>query len=347
MKSVQARIYPLENGQFQVSYQNPITRKRRRNKFDSEKDAKAFKDETLRQYLIGNLNHFSEMYVGHLIERHLAERPASRLMGRKNVFKSFCAEFNAFKLNELTNAALRHWLAKLQTERNYSDRTMNVIKTQLNHFFLFLVDEGLISQSPLSKIKFRRNPPPRRGRVVLSIDEVLGLLANAKAFSPSLLFPFLSCVAHTGARRSEIVKLNREDVDFETGLLQFRETKNGRERFVAISPGLREILRERLASHGHQPVFCDEEGKRLSNRKGLPNLINKFKAYFPMDKNGWGCHSLRHSFAYNFLKRGGEMYQLQAILGHRSIDVTVDLYGQLQAQDIKCPSPYEESFGEK
>ena len=35
------------------------------------------------------------------------------------------------------------------------------------------------------------------------------------------------------------------------------------------------------------------------------------------------------------------MYQLQAILGHRSIDVTVDLYGQLQAQDVDCPSPYE------
>lgn len=37
------------------------------------------------------------------------------------------------------------------------------------------------------------------------------------------------------------------------------------------------------------------------------------------------------------------MYQLQAILGHRSIDVTVDLYGQLEAQCVACPSPYEVS----
>ena len=67
----------------------------------------------------------------------------------------------------------------------------------------------------------------------------------------------------------------------------------------------------------------------------------KFKVYFPIENKDWGSHSLRHSFAYNFLKKGGNMYQLQAILGHRSIDVTVDLYGQLQAQDVENPSPYE------
>lgn len=52
-------------------------------------------------------------------------------------------------------------------------------------------------------------------------------------------------------------------------------------------------------------------------------------------------HDLRHSFAYNYLLNGGEMYQLQAILGHKSIKMTVDLYGKLQAQDIKNPSPYK------
>jgi len=34
------------------------------------------------------------------------------------------------------------------------------------------------------------------------------------------------------------------------------------------------------------------------------------------------------------------MYQLQAILGHKSIGVTVDLYGQLKAQDVEDSSPY-------
>ena len=64
------------------------------------------------------------------------------------------------------------------------------------------------------------------------------------------------------------------------------------------------------------------------------------KEKFQHQKN-WGCHSLRHSFAFNYLRKGGQMYQLQAILGHRSIQMTVDLYGQIQAKDIERPSPYD------
>jgi len=54
----------------------------------------------------------------------------------------------------------------------------------------------------------------------------------------------------------------------------------------------------------------------------------------------WRCHDLRHSFAYNYLKQGGDMYRLQAILGHRSIDVTIDLYGQLRAVDVEMLELY-------
>jgi len=36
------------------------------------------------------------------------------------------------------------------------------------------------------------------------------------------------------------------------------------------------------------------------------------------------------------------MYQLQAILGHKSIDVTVDTYGQIAAQDVENACPYED-----
>lgn len=108
-----------------------------------------------------------------------------------------------------------------------------------------------------------------------------------------------------------------------------------------MSPRIESILKSHIERFKDGPLFRNEHGNKLDSNKELTRLINKFKAFFPMDKQNWGLHALRHSFAYNFLKKGGQMYQLPAILGHRSIDVTVDLYGQLQAQDIACPSPYE------
>lgn len=64
-----------------------------------------------------------------------------------------------------------------------------------------------------------------------------------------------------------------------------------------------------------------------------------FLKLFP-DQKEWRFHDLRHSFAYNFLKNGGEMYQLKAILGHKSIKMTVDYYGSFKAVDVENVSPY-------
>ncbi|NJM09635.1 MAG: site-specific integrase [Bdellovibrionaceae bacterium] len=134
--------------------------------------------------------------------------------------------------------------------------------------------------------------------------------------------------------------LTRSDIDFATNLINIRKSKNGRERFIRMSPTIENILKERIQRQTGETLFINEHGTKLDSNKELTRLINKFKAYFPIDKE-WGCHALRHSFARNFLMQGRQMYQLQAILGHRSIDVTVDLYGQLEAQCVACPSPYE------
>ncbi len=341
MKNLACSIYELHDGRFQASYINPITKKRKRHKFDKARDAQQFKAQVEREFLSKTYGYFMETYVGQLIEQHLKDHPESKLNERENVFRSFFNEFSKYKMNELTRQSLKNWFDKIQTENDYSERTLNTIKSQINWLFRPLVDDGLIEESPLNKIKFRRIVPPRRPRVVLSVDEVNQILKNAESFSLNGLFPFLSTVAHTGARRGEVLRLTREDVDFGTGLIHIKKSKNGRERFIRMSPSIASILRIQMEHVGGHSLFINERGVKLNSNKELTRLMNKFKAFFPMDKD-WGCHSLRHSFAYNFLMKGGQMYQLQAILGHRSIDVTVDLYGQLQAQDIACPSPYEE-----
>lgn len=136
------------------------------------------------------------------------------------------------------------------------------------------------------------------------------------------------------------MKLHREDVDFATGLLHLRKTKNGEDRSIRMSQNLSNVLREHLERHSSETVFPSPED-RMIGRTQLQRLLNRFRKHFPIDKD-WGLHSLRHSFAYNYLKKGGEMYQLQAVLGHKHIQVTVDTYGQLSAQDVENISPYED-----
>jgi site-specific recombinase XerD len=333
-------IYHLKTGHHVVCYTDPSTGRRVRKKFRSLSAAKEHQRELELRLQTKGLQAFATEPVSRLMELHLEKCPNTKVACRRNSFVSFCDTFGHRKISEVGKVEVEGWFRAFQKEHDLSDRTLLTIKSQLNHFFTFLKDEGLIQVSPLNEIKFKRRPPMRRPRVVLSVEEVRQLLERAKAFSPDHLYPFLYTIAHTGARKNEIVKLRREDVDFNTGLLHLRKTKNGEDRSIRMPQNLVSHLKAHLDSHEAPYVFPNPSGTTIG-RQALARIMKRFVKHFPMDKN-WGLHSLRHSYAYNYLKKGGEMYQLQAILGHKHIQVTVDLYGQLKAQDVENISPYEE-----
>ncbi len=337
--SFEVKIYKTGDGLFQTKFLDPKTGRRKRKRFQSLKEAKGHKCEVETRHQTKGTSAFSDLRVAQGLKIFLEKFPNSNIRERKNHFTDFVEHFGNHRISELDPNDLQEWYSNRKSKLNLSERTMNHVRTQFFGFFEFLVDGDYIRQNPMRKIRFKRHDNPRRSRVVLSIDEVLELLKNAKTFSPTILYPYLYTVAHTGARRSEILRLQRQDVDLKTGLIHLKKTKNCHERFVRMSPSLQKQLTEQLESHKLSNVLLNNEGGPLL-RSELSKLINKFKHYFPNDKT-WGSHSFRHSFAYNFLKKGGEMYQLQAILGHRGIQTTIDLYGQLQAQDIENPSPYE------
>lgn len=339
MLDLKVKIYELKTGHTVVCYMDPSSLKRKRKKFSSKLEAKNYHKELDLLFSKRGAQAFDTTPVSQLMKYHLEKMPDSRIRERKNHFLSFCDEFGHRPINQIGKNELLAWFKKIKEQDDLSDRTLNTVKSNINAFFKFLIDDGIISDSPVSKVKFERKPPPRRIRVVLSIDEVKQVLENAKNSSPKILYPFLFAAAYTGARRGEILNLKKNDVDFQMGLMHFRNTKNGEDRSIRIPKSLEIFLTEYLASHDSEFAFPDPEGKMMG-RQRLQRAIRRFKKHFPIGKN-WGPHSLRHSFAYNYLKLGGQMYQLQAILGHKSIDVTVDTYGQIGAQDIENPCPYE------
>lgn len=317
MLDFDVKIHKKGDGTFQTKYLDPKTGKRKRKLFPTLKEAKLHKSEIESNLKNKGLSAFSDLRVSQAMKSYIEKFPESIVRERKNQFTSFIETFSSHRVSELTGNDLKEWFESRRSEGNLSELTLNRIRSQFFGFFEYLVDERHIHMNPLKKIKFKRFDNPRRARVVMSVEEVKEILENAKSFDPKTLYPYLYTLAHTGARRSEVLNLQREDLDFKTGLIQIKQTKNGRERFVRMSQRLMEVLKEKLKSHESAPLFINDLNEQLHLAE-LARLINKFNAFFPIDKE-WSCHSFRHSFAYNFLKAGGEMYQLQAILGHRGI----------------------------
>ena len=82
------------------------------------------------------------------------------------------------------------------------------------------------------------------------------------------IYPMMVFVAHTSARRSEMVRSMIEDIDFRSGTVVLREKKKSRTkamtyRRVDMSPLLHEVMQDWMKQHpGGQQTFCQLRGFR-------------------------------------------------------------------------------------
>ena len=180
-----------------------------------------------------------------------------------------------------------------------------------NQFFQFIVDSRALGLNPMAEVKPIAGLPPK-DRTVLTESEIIDLLAKIKVLSPDLAYPVVFLMAHTGARLGEIQKLKWKDVHFELSAIQLLGTKNGDDRLIQVSDEVLDFLKS-LPKIGDSVVVSQYQKPwtRAQYRKQFNKVRSKLKF-----KKYWCNHILRHSFATNYLKSGGDMNQLQKILGH-------------------------------
>jgi len=142
----------------------------------------------------------------------------------------------------------------------------------------------------------------------------------------------LEVLFSTGLRVSELVSLNREQINIESG--EFGVIgKGGKARVVFLSKHAKEWLQKYLFSRNdpYQPLFIRYSGPkpneelniekfRLSTRS-VERMIDKYRK-----KAGIlfkiGPHVLRHSYATDLLEHGADLRSVQEMLGHKNISTT-------------------------
>lgn len=145
----------------------------------------------------------------------------------------------------------------------------------------------------------------------------------------------------TGVRASELCHLKIGEVDTRTGrvIIQHGDAggaKGGKGRTVFIGKSTRRALWRYLVDREDRddpeaPLFVNR-GNRLFNPNSLRHMIVRLaeKAGVP-DAHP---HKFRHTFAITYLRSGGDVFTLQALLGHSSLDM-VRHYAQIAEMDIE------------
>jgi integrase len=195
---------------------------------------------------------------------------------------------------------------------------------------------------------------------VYSDVEINALLAAALALPPTdglrrwTYHHLFGLIAVTGMRLSEVIDLQRGDVDLEQGVLTVRKTKFGKSRLLPLHPTTRAALHSyakrrdnHLGSRCGPHFFVAERGARLLKQyvhRVFWRLSREIGLRRPGDSSGPRVHDLRHSFAIRTLLDGyregrdveKSLPALSTYLGHTSVQ---DTYWYLSA----CPDLMQEA----
>lgn len=171
-----------------------------------------------------------------------------------------------------------------------------------------------------------------RCRGFLTVTEVESLLALPHPSTPIGLRDraFLETLYSAGLRNQEACSLDLHDLELEPRTLFVARGKGGRDRVLPVGEVLAEALeayllrgRPQLVGGGPDPgaLFVTRFGTRLS-REMARILMRRYVARAGLARPWPTPHTLRHSAATHLLEGGADLLQIQAFLGHASVQST-------------------------
>jgi integrase len=234
-------------------------------------------------------------------------------------------------------------------ERKVSPRTVNKEVGTLSNLLGKGVEWQRIGSNPIKGLKPLRHDTPYKERRPLDVDEVQRLFDA----SPAHLRPVWRMFMSSAVRRTELVNMRFADIDFERQIVTVRAStaKNHKAREIPLGDTMLAMLAElqEVAEH-RQPVdgSTSEQTARQAalftrdhvfvTRANTPlrhNLLQRFYAVCEKagidDAHAGGTvdlHSLRVTCATLMLQNGANPKDVQAILGHASLALTMKVYAK-------------------
>ena len=246
-------------------------------------------------------------------------------------------EKNEEDYNKLTDEGIKTYIKYMQ-EIGKKPSTISRGLASIRSFYQYETKNKTVEKDPTEGIQ----SPKIEKRVpsVLTSNEVALLLEQPKNvdLKGTRDKAMLEFAYATGMRVTEIISLNVEDVNLETGYVTCRNGK--KERTVPIGSMSLKALKDYMLNaretmikdENEKALFVNVNGQRLT-RQGFWKIIKYYKEQAHIDKD-ITPHVLRHSFATHLLQNGADLKSIQTMLGHSDI-LSTQVYMQFQDESLK------------
>lgn len=276
----------------------------------------------------------------HRFSAYVGDKPINEISS-KEIEQYFLYLKNDFRITHTANTPI--------SPRKLSSKTISNAHGTLAVFWKWSSKENNISNPfTLSPIHFHSKPI-----LPLKDTEIEQLIKSCKNISkvPRKLKSYDSTretfkrdraviltLLDTGIRVSELCSANIKDLDMDSGRL-FVTGKGNKSRYVYLGKVSRQslwtYLVERYPDHKpfpEDPLFLDRNNLNRLTRQGVLELIRRIGNRAHVENVH--PHRFRHTFAIEFLRNGGNVFELQQLLGHSNLE-TAKKYVMIAQTDLE------------
>lgn len=230
---------------------------------------------------------------------------------------------------------LEHTDQFVNERKHLSEKTLHNLLTLLISMLNQAQELGWVSRVPKIR-KPKIHLFSEQFRYLKTQEEIDRFLQAAREVGEKE-FSLYATAIYTGLRQGELAGLRWDDVAFDGRLITVQRsysapTKSGRVRYVPLFDVLLPVLTSWQKKNSSPYVFPNQYGEMLKpNTRIFQETFNTVlehagfpKRHTPKGLRGYLVfHDLRHVFASQWAMRGGDLFKLQNILGHQSIQMTM------------------------
>lgn len=329
----------------------------RTNKEITEKEQE-IRDKIKQGIYTDNRNITLDKYFDEWIERHKGEVKEITIYRETNWYKNKISPvLGSRKIQELERREI--YLFQQELAKTYHPNTVNWIMGLLGVILNTAVTDEIIIKSPAAGINKLKDPNKTKAvdsnHRALTEEEQQIFMEAAK---DSFYYEFYALLLLTGIRFGEAAALTWTDIDYKNNVIHVNKTytldhdgklKVGSStktqagtRDIPMNESIREILQMQkkkviLLFGGNMipfntRLFVSNTGGMLYNNtvnRALKKILQKLEEDQEIHIDDFSVHAFRDTFATRFIEQGGNPQTLKTILGHSSLEMTMDLYSHV------------------
>ena len=277
------------------------------------------------------------LYLNHLAtERNLS---SNTIQSYQRDLEKYSQKIGAsIAIDEIDEKVIQEFLNN--ERKGLAESSVSRLIASIRGFHKFLIQEGMALNNPAQYLsvgsKALRLPKTLSVEVVTSVIESLDS-TSPNSIRDKLIFEFLY---GTGARISELVNTDLDDIDIDSNVVKIRFGKGSKQRIVPLGKSLKVAIENYLTRCRNSLVnvkkpssalILNAKGNRLS-RQSIWEAVNKVALDNKIDD--LSPHSLRHAFATHLLEGGADVRVVQELLGHSSVNTT-QIYTHITVERLR------------